>query len=170
MSTVFTTIATIIVHTPVWVWFLYALLLCLGLQRTRDRLVPLWRELILPLVVTSLALASFISAGPGGLPAMLSGLMIGGAAGWRFEREDATRRQPDGSIWLRGEWASFGQILVVLVFRYVTSVVSAMAPALNADFTWHTGTLFIGTALSALFLGRAARRLRVYFSAKTATA
>jgi hypothetical protein len=158
------TVATIVIHTPIWVWPLYALLLFLGLQRTRDRTVPLWRELILPLVVTGFAISSFIGAGLGALPAMLFGLVIGGTAGWLLEREDATRRLPDGALWLRGEWWSFAQIALVLVFRYVTSVAAAMAPALNADLTWHLSTLFISAALSALFLGRTAARLRVYFA------
>jgi hypothetical protein len=47
-------IAAIVIHTPVWVWALYALLLFLGFQRTYDRTVPVWRELVLPLVVGSL--------------------------------------------------------------------------------------------------------------------
>ena len=164
MSTFFSTVITIVSHTPLWVWPLYALLLFLGIQRTRDRTVPLWRELILPIVVTFLAILTFIGAGPSGLPAMLLGLIIGGTAGWHLERDGATRRLPNGRLWLRGEWWTFAQILLVLVFRYATSVVAALDPVLNADRTWHLSTLFISAALSALFLGRTAARLRVYFA------
>lgn len=167
MTTVFATIATIVIHTPIWVWALYSLLLFLGFQRTRDSIVPVWRMLILPIVVTVLAILSFIGAGPGALPAMLPGLVIGGPAGWQFERTGATRRLPDGTLWLRGEWWSFAQIALVLVFRYVTSVVAAMNPVLNANPIWHLGTLFISAALSAVFLGRTAARLRVYLAATT---
>jgi hypothetical protein len=169
MSDLFETIAIIVIHTPLWVWPLYALLIFLGFQRTRDRTLPLWRELILPVVVTILAVLNIVAAGPSSLPAAVLGLAIGGAAAWRLERPDATRRLPDGSIWLRGEWWSLVQIVLVLVFRYATSIVSAMAPALNADMTWHLGTVFTSALLSALFLGRTAARLRVYFSTSRAT-
>lgn len=165
MSAAITTIGTILIHTPLWVWPLYALLLYLGFQRTRDRTVPLWRELILPLVVTVLAISSLVGGGMSALPAILPGLVIGGVAGWRLERGGGTRRLPGGDMWLRGEWWSFGQILLVLVFRYATAIVAAMAPAMNADPTWRTSTLFIASALSALFLGRTWARLQVYFSA-----
>src|SRR5690606_16420528 len=48
------------------------------------------------------------------------------------------------------------------IFRHVTNVVAAIEPALNAGPTWHAGTLFISSMLSALFLGRTAARLMVY--------
>lgn len=169
MTDLVATVAIIVIHTPIWVWALYGLLLFLGLQRTRDSIVPLWRVLILPAVVTVLAISSFISGGPGALSAMLPGLAIGGPAGWYLERSGATRRLPDGTLWLRGEWWTFAQIVVVLVFRYATNVVAAMHPALNADLTWHAGTLFISAVLSALFLGRTAARLRGYFAGATTT-
>lgn len=157
-------VATIIVHTPIWVWPLYALLLYLGFQRTRDSIVPLWRVLILPLVVAFLAMLSIIGAGPGALPVVLVGVAIGSSVGWHLERDGATRRLPGGALWLRGEWWSFAQLVVVLVFRYGTSVVAGMDPSRNADPAWHLTTLFISTVLSALFLGRAAAKLRVYFA------
>lgn len=162
MSASFSTAITIIAHTPIWVWPLYALLLFLGFQRTRDSSVPLWRMLTLPLVVTLFALVSFISAGPSGLPAILGGLVIGGAAGWCLEPRDASRRQAGGRIWLRGEWWTFAQIVLVLIFRYAANVMPVLDPALHANPVWNLGTLAISTTLSASFLGRTAARLRVY--------
>ena len=67
-------------------------------------------------------------------------------------------------MWLRGDWLSFTLIVLVLVFRYVINVVAALAPALNADPTWHFSSLFISAALSGLFLGRTGARLRVYLA------
>ena len=116
MTDLFKTIATVVIHTPIWVWVLYALLLFLGFQRTRDSTVSLLRVLILPLVVTGLAISSFIIAGPNALPGMLLGLAVGGTAGWLLEPQDATRRLADGRVWLRGEWWSLVQIVVVLAF------------------------------------------------------
>jgi len=168
MSDFLTTIATVVIHTPIWVWPLYALLLFLGLQRTRDSTVSLPRMLILPLVVTLLALVSFIVAGPSALPAILLGLLVGGTVGWRLERDGATRRLPNGKLWLRGEWWTFSQILLVLISRYVTNVVAAMDPALAADLSWRSVTLFVSSALSAAFLGRTVARLRMYLRLRQA--
>lgn len=164
MTSFITSVITIVIHTPLWVWPLYALLLFLGFQRTRDSSLPLWRVLMLPLVVAVLAIISFIGFGLNALPAILLGLVLGGTAGWRLERDGATRRLPDGRIWLRGEWWSFSQLMLVLVFRYATSVAAALNPTLYTDLTWHLTTGFISATLSALFLGRTAARLRVVLS------
>lgn len=158
-------LAQIIAHTPHWVWALYALLLFLGFQRTRDSSIALWRMLTLPLIVAVLAIFSVIAAGPGTLPAFLVGLMLGGSAGWRLEADGSTRRLPDGRVWLRGEWWSFAQLVAVLIFRYTTSAASAMDPALKSGAIWQSSTIFLSAALSALFLGRTLARLRAYMSA-----
>ena len=161
------TVFTIVAHTPLWVWPLYVLLLFLGFQRTRNSIIPLWRMLILPIVVAMLAVLSFILAGMSALPAALLGLVIGGAVGWFVERDGTTRRLPDGSLWLRGEWLTLVQIVLVLVFRYATSVTAGLNPGLNGNLSWRMGTVFTATTLSAMFLGRTVARLRPYLAAGT---
>jgi hypothetical protein len=141
----------------------------LGFQRTRDSIVPLWRMLILPIIVTLLAILSFVIAGLSALPAMLLGLVIGGPVGWLMERDGTTRRLPDGTLWLRGEWLTLVQIVLVCVFRYATNATAGLHPSLSGNLTWLLSTVFIGTTLSAMFLGRTAARLRVYFTPPTAT-
>jgi hypothetical protein len=121
-----------------------------------------WRELILPVVATLLLISSLIGAGLSGLSGMLVALAVDGSVGWRLEPGGNARRLGDGRLWVRGEWTSFVQIVLVLVFRYVTSVAAAMNPVLAQDALWHTSILFVATLLSASFLGRAAARLRVY--------
>jgi hypothetical protein len=94
MNAFFATVITIIAHTPLWVWPLYVLLLFLGFQRTRDSTPPLWRMLILPIVVTLLAILSFVLAGWSALPAVLAGLLMGGFAGWHLERRARPAARP----------------------------------------------------------------------------
>ena len=97
MNSFFPKVITIVAHTPIWVWPLYVLLLFLGFQRSRDSIVPLWRMLILPFIVTLLAILSVILAGQSALPAMLLGLVVGGPVGWRIERYGSMRRLSDGA-------------------------------------------------------------------------
>ena len=163
----FATIITVVSHTPLWVWPLYALLLFLAGQGTRARVVPLFRMLILPVVVTVLTISTGIVAGASGLPSILIGFTLGSALGVLFERDDTLRRLPDGRVWLRGEWLSFVQLVVVLVVRYAIAIVSGMYPIINGDPTWHSGSLLVATALSAIFLGRTARKLRTYTGASS---
>lgn len=160
MPAFFATIITVVSHTPLWVWPLYCLLLFLAGRGTRARVVPLFRMLILPMVVTVLTISTGVVAGASGLPPILVGFTLGSALGFLFERDDSMRRLPDGRVWLRGEWWSFGQLALVLVVRYAIAIVSAMSPMINNDPTWHSGSLLISTALSAIFLGRTARKLQ----------
>lgn len=164
MTNVLGTIVTVIAHTPLWVWGLYVALLFLGLQRTRDSTIPLWRMLILPIAVALLAISSVIGASPEGLAAATIGLVLGSGLGWSLEPRDATRRLPGGRLWQRGEWLTLVQIALTLSVRYVTNVVAAMAPVLGANPIWHLGSFLVTALLSGVFLGRVAAKLRIYLA------
>ncbi len=166
-------ILAILSHTPIWVWAIFALVLFLGYQHTRDRTISVWRLLLLPLILLLAAASSYASAGAAGLPtvpAVLVGLVIGGVGGWLLERDGATRRLPGGRLWLRGEWGSLVQIVLIFVFRYAIAVIAAVNPMLATDPTWHIATVFVSTLLTALILGRTAARLRIYFTTQPAGA
>lgn len=164
MTTAAPTILAVLAHTPIWVWAVFALVAFMGYQRTRDRIVQLWRLLLFPLVMVVLAVSGMVNAGLSLLPAILVGIAIGGVGGWLLERDGATRRLPGGRLWLRGEWWSFAQVLLIFVFRYATAVIGAVNPALGADFAFHLLTALVSSLLSAMILGRTLARLRVYFA------
>jgi hypothetical protein len=155
-------LVAIILHTPTWVWVLYAALLFVGFQRTRDSILPLWRLSILPVAVTILTITTAIGSGAGVVPVLLLALALGAPAGWRLEPRGGAHRLPGGRVALRGEWWTLVQIVVVLSFRYVINVAAHLDPSLGANSTWQTATLFASTALSAIFLGRFAARLWMY--------
>ena len=159
-----TTILAVLTHTPIWVWAVFALIIFLGYQRTRDRTVQLWRLLLLPMIMILLAVSGIAGAGLGALPAILVGVAIGGVTGWLLERDGATRRLSDGRLWLRGEWWSLVQVVLIFVVRYLINVVAAVNPVLAGDVTFHLATVFISSLLSAMVLGRMLARLRVYFT------
>jgi len=164
VTTAAPTIVAILTHTPIWVWAIFALVAFMGYQRTRDRTVHLWRLLLFPAVMIVLAVSGMVNAGLSVLPAILVGLAIGGVSGWLMEREGATRRLPGGKLWLRGEWWSLVQVVLIFVFRYSTAVIAAVNPALGADLTFHLATAFVSSLLSAMILGRTLAHLRVYFT------
>src|SRR5579862_1096383 len=127
-------ILDVVGHTPLWVWAAFAFIAFMGWQRTRDRTVTLWRFLLFPAVMIVIAASGFAHAALGiALPAILVGLAVGGVAGWLLERDGATRRLPNGRLWLRGEWWSLVQVLAIFGFRYATNVAATVDPALGSD-------------------------------------
>jgi len=164
------TLLDVVTHTPLWVWALFAFVLFMGWQRTRDRIVPLWRLLVLPGLLLVLTVSGWIGAGLDSLPAILVGFAAGGAGGWLLVHDGSARRLEGNRLWLRGDWWSFLQILFILGFRYAATVAGIVNPAFAADPVWHPLTLLISSALTGLFLGRLAARLRVFFSSTPAAA
>lgn len=160
----------VLTHTPLYVWAIFALIIFMGYQRTRDRTVQVWRLLLLPTIMILTAASGMIGAGLNMLPAILAGVAIGGVIGWLLERAGATRRLANGKVWLRGEWASFIQVLVIFGFRYSLAAAGVVNPAFVADPAVHLVTVFVSSLLSAMVLGRTLARLRVYFAAVPATA
>ena len=158
----------LVIHTPVWVWVVLALVVSLGLQRTIDHVVPMWRLLLLPAAMMLYALSGLAGAGIDAIPAVLVGLATGGVAGWLMERDGATRRLPGGLVWVRGEWASLLQVLTVFVFRYASAVIAATDPALAADGVYRLVSVCVSSLLAALFVGRTAARLRSFLHAPVA--
>lgn len=152
----------IILHTPPWVWVLYAALLFVGFHRTRDSIVPVWRLFILPAAVLTMSIVTAVGGGAVALVVAGFGMVAGGMVGWLLEPDGGSRRLPDGRLAVNGEWWTLAQIVVVLVFRYATNVVAALDPGLGANSIWHWSTLFASATLSGLFLGRVVARLQAY--------
>jgi len=151
----------VLTHTRPYVWAIFAFIIFMGFQRTRDRTVQLWRLFLLPTIMILTALSGMIGAGLGSLPAILAGLAVGGVSGWLLERDGATRRLPNGQVWLRGEWWSFVQILLIFGFRYSLAVVGAINPTFVADPTVHLVAMFVSSLLSAMVLAKAFRQKSV---------
>jgi hypothetical protein len=164
------TLLDILAHTPLWVWALYAFVLFMGWQRSRERIVSVWRLLVLPGLLLILTVSGWIGAGLESLPAILLGFVAGGTGGWLLVREGAARRLEGNKLWLRGDIWTFVQIVFILVFRYATTVAGILNPAFATDPVWHPLTLLISSALTGLFLGRLAGRLKVFFTTSPAAA
>ncbi|WHZ10718.1 MAG: hypothetical protein OJF60_001157 [Burkholderiaceae bacterium] len=158
----------ILIHTPLWVFALFLLLLWLGLRQLLTSQLKLSRVTLLPLAMVGLSLygvASAFGRSPGG-PSALAGWAVGVAllaaivllrplpAGVRY---DAARRR----FIVPGSVVPLALMMGIFFTKYVVGVKLALDPALaqHADFALVVGTLY--GAFSGTFAARAARLWRL---------
>ena len=152
-------ILQILIHTPLWVWALFAALVLLGLWQRRERRVRRAQLLALPVALLALGLWSmapgFVSQ-PVAAALWLSAIAAATAVGLRLPRPaDARWLADEARLFLPGSW--FPLLLIVAVFslRYATGVGQILHPDWRglASVQWPLALVFGG--LSGLFLGRA---------------
>jgi hypothetical protein len=154
--------------TPTWVWALLAGLLWLGFSQTRDREASLLRVGVMPLVMVSLAVWSMVSAFSASPMFGYTMLMWMFAAAVTFTLVGMTRA-PQGtqfhavtrSFFLPGSWVPLLLIAGIFLTRYIVNVDIAMQPTLARDGQYTLIVAAIYGMGSGIFLGRAARLLRL---------
>lgn len=128
-------IPSIMRGTPVWVWGLLAGLVALGVSQLRGRQISLVRALVLPIVMTAMALLGLAStfANNGHMASALLTWVLTVAvtvavlsrtlstSGWY----DATHKRFD----LPGSWAPLALILGIFFTKYLVGVETAMNPS-----------------------------------------
>lgn len=157
------TALSVVTHTPVWVWLAFALVLWLGYSRTRDRVVPVWRLVILPLVVVAFAASNLAGAGIGtyGLAGLAIGAIAGLAAGLAIADHGRTEYLGGGRLKLKGEWLSFVIVLLIFAIRYVRGATLAIDPAIAARPGFQLVMMAVSGFSAALLIARTATRLSV---------
>lgn len=164
------TLLAILLHTPLWVWALLALILAVGQRQARGVQQRLWRLLCLPLAWLLFGAFS-IAHGAGwlslGMLAWLLGLGAGIllALGLRWGR--LARYEPHTRLYhVPGSWLPLGLMLGIFGLRYLSAVFAALHPMAAGPWVPLMDGLF-GTLTGAL-LGRLAGIL--YSTAPTAPA
>jgi hypothetical protein len=155
----------IILHTPLWVWALLAVLVALGYSQTRSRTVGLRRVVIIPVAMIFLSLYGTVSAfgpSPGTLSAwfaacaLLASMVVLRPAplGTGYDRLGQKFAVP-------GSWLPLLVILGIFCTKYAVGVTLAMQPdtAHHTLFAMLIGTLY--GLFSGFFAGRAVRLLRL---------
>jgi hypothetical protein len=149
----------IVLHTPGWVWGLFAALLALGVAQSRPRAVHPLQLLALPLVLLGLGLSSLLPAFAS-MPVLavvwLAALGLGLRTGlWlpvaSTTRWDSARMR----LHLAGSWLPLVVILIIFSLRYTAAVSLALHPAWRQELTVQVPLCLAFGALSGLFLGRA---------------
>lgn len=151
----------ILIHTPRWVFFLFAALLALGLSQLAGRHMTLRRITVLPLVMLGLSLWGTIAAFSG-QPAVLMAWLAAGAATFMLVQSqpvpagtayDAASRRfaVPGSAW--------PLVLMMAIFatKYGVGITLAFETSLAMNAVFGTTVAAVYGALSGIFLGRAAR-------------
>lgn len=139
----------ILSHTPLWVWPLILYGLFIGWSRTRDRVVSPSRLLVLPALVSGLALYNLVASGisASGLLGFACGAVAGAFAGMAMARRRPASLLADGRLALQGDWLPLALIVAIIVIRYAKGIALGMDPALAQE----TGFALANAVSSGLF-------------------
>ncbi|WP_152536214.1 DUF6622 family protein [Mesorhizobium loti] len=141
--------ADILSHTPLWVWPLILYGLFIGWSRTRDRVVSPSRLLVLPVLISGLALYNLVATGISatGLLGFACGAVAGAFAGTAMARRRPARLLPDGRLALQGDWLPLVLIIAIIVVRYAKGIALGIDPTLAQE----TGFVLASAVLSGFF-------------------
>jgi hypothetical protein len=155
-------VIAILSGTPWWVFVLLALLVGLGVQQLKPRIVRLPRIVIVPGVFLAWGLIALSTrAAPGIVLAWLIASMLGAGLGWSTTRLAGIRvDRRRGLIYLPGGWTTLVASLSVFAAKYALAVTAALRPQ------WHAAIATADVAVSGLsagyFLARLGRMLIWY--------
>ena len=123
-------ITQILIHTPIWVYGLFIILVVFGLQQTRSRHVNSVLAYLLPLGMIALSLAGINSSfgiKPVPITMWALGLLTVSAIGFKFFRDDrVTFSRSNRSFFIPGSWTPFFVIMAIFFTKYVFAVMNAM--------------------------------------------
>jgi len=122
-------ITQILIHTPLWVYGLFIVLIAFGLQQTRSRNVNAVLAYFLPFGMIALSLAG-INSSFGIKPAPIAmwaiGLLIVTVIGFKHFRDDRVMfTRSSRSFFIPGSWTPFFVIMAIFFTKYVFAVMHA---------------------------------------------
>lgn len=155
----------ILLHTPVWVWAVFAGLAALGFAQTRDRETSRARVTLLPLVFVGLSFAGVLRPGAAGGTA-LAAWGLGFAAVLLFARRALAVR---GARWssdtarlhVPGSWVPLGLILGLFVLRYCMGVLGSIRPEIAQTLALSLGSQCVYGLFAGCFWVRSASLRRI---------
>jgi hypothetical protein len=155
----------IIVHTPIWVWVLLAVLIAVGSSQLAQRRITPLRATLVPLLLSALSLAGVLTALARpelALPAWVACAAVVCAA-------MLSRAAPVGTAWdavagrfvVPGSAVPLVAMMGLFLTKYAVGVSFALTPSLHRDLAFTVGVAVIYGSFAGLFLGRAARLWRL---------
>ncbi|PYE87397.1 DUF6622 family protein [Phyllobacterium leguminum] len=164
--------ATIIAHTPIWVWFLLAYLLYGGIKALQPREMTWLRMLLLPILFLVWGLYDIVTVLHHPILALVAfagGIVIGGAIGWLLAaHQDAAWIDPASRLIHRpGTPVTLILILIGFICKYALSVALAYHADLAASPDYNVLSGAIAGAVDGVFWGMTGRQLNQAFGGKT---
>lgn len=154
---------TILVKTPLWVWFVLAALTWLGLSRTRTRETSPILLLIPPMIFGGLVIVKLILSGFAltAVTGTISGIVLGVLAVLWLKPARNAQRLLSGRIRVEGEWTSLAAIMLVFGVNYAAAVASNIAPLSIAESEIQFAIALVNGLSAALISARTFAYLRV---------
>jgi hypothetical protein len=167
-------IGPVLANTPLWVGFLLAALLWLGIGMLRRKTVGALRTAITPVAMTGLSLWGTISAfshsaiyGYVMLAWVVAAVILATAVGM-MQAPKGTRYNPqDRTFTVPGSWVPLVLIMGIFLVKYVVGVEVAMNPALPHDAAYSLTYGVIYGVFSGIFTGRSIRLARLALRSST---
>jgi hypothetical protein len=150
----------ILIHTPVYVWAILAVLVWRGTAALRDREMPVRSLFIVPVVMLALSLQDVVTKFGSNAAALVAWAVA--AAGtallvWQFGRGRTSPGATPGSVIVRGSWAPLAMMMAIFVTKYAASVLLAVLPHARQDALFAAGVCVLFGVFNGCFLGRLAR-------------
>jgi hypothetical protein len=157
----------VLIHTPIWVFPLFAYLVWLGIKATRPRTVTIWRSLIVPAVFIIWGLSRPLLRQDYAWPLVIWVaaaavlLVIGLLTARPLELDHTT-----GEIKRPGSWMPLIRNVTLFVLQYTVAVIAAVDPH-DATTAAIVGRVISG-GTTGYFVGRTIALLRQYFRQRKA--
>ena len=153
----------VLLHTPWWVFAVFALLLVLGVQALRPRVVPLWRLLVTPGIFITWGLVSLAlrltPSSPLILLDWLAAAAVGGVLAW-IPRRPARMHIDTAGIAVPGSALPLVRNLLIFSTKYALTVAAVLVPAQQPQLAlWD---IAVSGASAGYFLGWLAHVALVY--------
>jgi hypothetical protein len=168
-------IGPVLANTPLWVGFLLAALLWLGIGMLRRKTVGALRTAITPVAMTGLSLWGTISAfsqseiyGSVLLAWAVVAVALAAIVGMTPAPSGTTYNPQHRTFNLPGSWVPLVLILGIFLVKYVVGVEVAMNPALRHDGSYSLTYAVVYGVFSGIFAGRSIRLARLALRSRTA--
>lgn len=154
----------IVKRTPLWVFFLFFVLLAIGYMQSKDRAVRLGTVTILPVAMISLSFYGVISAfgiAPAGLFLWISGVTIVLGLGIKIASPaNVTFSADTQSFLVPGSWLPLALMMAIFMLKYTVGVILARQLPIAKELVFIGFVSFCYGLLSGVFLARATVILR----------
>ena len=149
-------IASIVSHTPAWVFVVFAMLIALGLRQTRPRVVSRRRLIVLPAVVAAFSFYGVVMASHGSALALAAWLTAIATAFLltRLVPPSGAVSESAATVRVPGSWVPMEVILGLFTARYAYNVMLAIHPEVLQSASFMTLFSALFGFLGGLLLSR----------------